>query len=266
VRNALHKDNIRRAGEEVLPGAPVLRAGTVLDARHIALALAAGVHQLPVWRKPRVALLALHGGADALPHLAVMAALLTSPSLCLTQAGSTGGDGLAVTLARLGQRHDLIIVIGESLTAADADIAGAVGLSGGELLMFRAALKPAKPILAGRMGQTVVVSLAGTAYALTAAAHLFLRPMLRGLLDLPPDDPFLPVVSDFTRARTPGRAEMLPARLRREGNQLVVSQAGRFGQLGALAALDGFALVDAAAGPVAPGDRLLFRPLAMPLV
>jgi molybdopterin molybdotransferase len=260
------KDNIRRAGEETAPGTIVLRARALLDGRHAALALAAGLSSLPVFRRPRVALLAVHDGPASLSHLPVMSALLRSSSLRLTEAGAARAASLPRELARLSAGHDLVVVVGESLGAAEGVLAEAIASAGGEVRSHKAALKPAKPVVSGRLGEAAIIGFAGTVYAVTAAAHLFLRPVLRIMAGLGPDDPFLTGTAAFARDREPGRAEMLPVRLHREGADLMATSAGRFGQLGALAALDGFGLIEAERGPLAPGAQLQCLPLRMPLI
>jgi hypothetical protein len=144
--------------------------------------------------------------------------------------------------------------------------AAALGRIGGEPIILRGALKPAKPIITGRIGAVPILGLAGTAYATTVAAHLFLRPWLGSLAGLAADDPFLPAIATFSRPREGGRAEALPVRMRREGPQLLLDPAGRFGQLSALAAMDGFALIDDDVPEISPGTPLLYHPLLMPLI
>jgi molybdopterin molybdotransferase len=266
VRAPQTKDNIRRAGEEFLAGAEILKPGTALDARHAALAAAAGVETVEVSHKPCVALLALHDGAGALPHLAVFDALLAGNHLDLMEAVSIRSAMLAQQLQRLADRCDLIVVVAESLGGEDGLLARAITQSGGEATIRRAALKPAKPVITGAINGKPVLGLAGTAYATTVAAHLFLSPLLRHLAGLAINDPLIPAFAAFSRAREAGRAEALPVHATREGTRLVLSPAGRFGQLGALAAMDGFGLIDADTGPVRPGDPLLYHPLLMPLV
>ncbi len=50
------------------------------------------------------------------------------------------------------------------------------------------------------------------------------------------------------------------------GPELRLALAGRFGQLSALAALEGFALVEAEAGEIKLGDPLLYQPFSLPLL
>jgi molybdopterin molybdotransferase len=265
VRHPQTKDNIR-AGEEFLADAEILKPGAQLDARHAALAAAAGVETLNVHQKPRVALLAVHDGVGALPHLAVFDALLTGNHLDLAEAVSIRSAMLAQQLQHLVGRCDLIVVVAESLGGEDGLLARAITASGGEAVIRRAALKPAKPVITGAINGKPVLGLAGTAYATTVAAHLFLRPLLRHLAGIATGDPLIPAFAGFSRTREAGRAEALPVHATREGTRLVLTLAGRFGQLGALAAMAGFGLVDADAGPVRPGDPLLYHPLLMPLV
>jgi molybdopterin molybdotransferase len=266
VAGAADKDNIRVAGEEAELGDAIIRPGVRLDARHAALAAAAGLDTLPVFARPRVALLGVAAGPDPLPHMGVAAALLDSPALELSVPGVSTPGRLGEVVRRLAAAQDILFVVGESLGDEDGLLAAAVREAGGEAEILRAAMKPAKPILLGRVGAAAVIGLSGTAYAVTTAAHLVLRPALRAAAGLLQDDPLLPAVSGFFRERTPGRAEALPVTARREGPSLVVEMAGRFGQLSALAALEGFALIEQDAGELRPGAPLLYLPLCMPLL
>jgi molybdopterin molybdotransferase len=266
VTRALIKDNIRRAGEEVQAGGTIIAAHTLLTARHLGLAMAAGVQSLAVRRRPRVALLGLSGSDHPFPHLGIAAALLDSPSLLFTHAGAVRPALLAAQLGRLAESHDLIVVVAESLGGEEGLLAAALTTRGGTATMHRAALKPAKPVVTGRIGNASVIGLAGTAYAVTVAAHLFLRPALQVLLGCEGALVRLPAVSAFARARSPGRAEALPVTAQMVEGALNVTSAGRFGQLKALAAMDGFALIQAERDAVAPGDAVDYWPLAFPLV
>jgi molybdopterin molybdotransferase len=260
------KDNIRRAGEEAAAGDRILSAGLRLDARHLALAAAAGVATLPVRSRPRVAVVALHEGEEHLPHLGIAGALLGDGVLRTTGIAALRAERLAGELARLSAGSDAILVVSDSLGDENGPLAAALAAAGGEARVLRARMKPAKPVIAGRIGEAMVVGLAGTAYAVAVAAHLFLRPALVRLAGLPEDDMLQPAVLGFDREREPGRAEALPVRLgSREGAPLLLP-AGRFGQLTALAAMDGIALVEAEAASLEAGASCLYQPLLMPLI
>jgi molybdopterin molybdotransferase len=266
IRDAQAKDNIRRAGEELQAGVELLASGIRLDARHAALAAAAGIAAFDVRRRPRVALLSLHDTTEALPHLAVFAALLASTSLDIVEPVATRSAMLAPQLRQLANRCDLIVVVADSLGGEDGVLAAAIAEAGGASAVHRAALKPAKPIITGTIGSASILGLAGTAYATAIAAHLFLRPLLRSLTGLASDSPLIPAVAAFSRSREPGRAEALPVHAASDGNRLVLTPSGRFGQLGALAAMDGFAIIDAESADLEAGAPVAYHPLLMPLL
>jgi len=262
----LAENNIRRIGEEAGEGDRIIEACERLDARHLALAAAAGIDKVAVQARLSVALLSLHEGEEPLPHHRIMAAMLDSPALRVADLGAIRQALLAERIARLASRHPFTLVVAESLGDEDGALAAAIAQAGGRARIHRPNLKPAKPIITGDLAGAAVLGFAGTAYAVAAAAHLFLRPMLRGALEVQPDQAFRMAIADFERQRRPGRAELLPVVARHEGTSLLLRSAGRFGQLSALAAMDGFALVEAEAGDIAPGSPLFYHPLMMPLI
>jgi molybdopterin molybdotransferase len=260
------KNNIRRVGEEAQAGAVLVPTGTLLDARHLALAAAAGLDRASVHAKPRIGLLPVHAGPGPLPHRTIFGAMLESPTLAVSDLGVTRTEGLAHRLSAAARIHDLIVVVAESLGSEDGPLAAAITEAGGTTTVFRAAMKPAKPVVAGRIGESLVMGFAGTAYATTVAAHLFLRPLLAQLAHQTLNDPFQSASLDFGRQRRTGRAEALPVKLSRQGHLMTARSAGRFGQLSALASMDGFVLIDAATGDVSAGEVALYHPLLMPLI
>ena len=266
LRDPLKKDNIRRAGEEASAGAIIVPNATRLDARHLAVAAAAGVRTVALRRRPRVALLGCHDGEEPFPHLAVLTALLASPALQFFEAGAVRPALLAEPLHHLSKRHDLIIIVAESLGAENGPLSKALADLGGTATIHRAAMKPAKPIVTGQIGEALVLGLAGTAYATTIAAHLFLRPLLARFTGMMQTDTMLPAIAGFTRTRQPGRVEALPVFMQRQNAALLLTLAGRFGQLTALAAMHGFALIEAETGDITQGQALAYHPLLMPLL
>ncbi len=265
VREAPLRDNIRRVGEETLQGALLCPPGVMLEARRMALLAMAGLGRVDVTPRAKVALLGLAETGGPSPQSLILRALLNHPALELVDAGTAPDVGNA--LARLANTQQLILVTGASLGDEDGPLARAIHGAGGTVGVLRAALKPAKPVICGHLGAATVIGIGGTPYAVAAAAHLFLAPVLAKLVGLAGwEHPFLPALADFTRARMAGRAEALPVCLRMSGGALHLTSAGRFGQLTALAALDGFALVDGAAEDIAPGDPMAFLKWRAPLL
>jgi molybdopterin molybdotransferase len=266
VSSRPRRDNIRRAAEEAKTGETVLKSGIRLDARHVALAAAAGVTELEVVRQPRIALLGLHNQPEALAQFPIMAAMLTTPSLTLSCAGVVRSHGLQRQLALLAANHDMVVVVADSLRGEDSLLVETLLAAGGKADVWRANLKPAKPIISGTLGNAQILGLAGTAYATVAAAHLFLQPMVQCLLGLENVDGTLPAQAAFVRTREPGRAEALPVFATNLDGVWRLSSAGRFGQLRALAAMDGMALIDGEQADIVPGTALRYLPIQIPLV
>jgi molybdopterin molybdotransferase len=266
VEQALMKDNIRRLGEEAEIGDELIQINTQLDIRHMALASAAGVQKLTVRQKPRVALIGFHEGQNIFPHAGLMHALLDSQALKFTDAGVARSHLLPEILKRLSSSHDLIIVVAESLGGETGLLVSAIKELQGQSHIYRAALKPAKPLIFGAADEAKIIGFSGTAYATTAAAHLFLQPILRKLVGLPVKQNFIPVHAGFSRSRERGRAEALPVAIESENHTLRVKPSGRFGQLRALAQCDGFVLVADDAETIIEGMPLLFKRLSFPLV
>ena len=262
VKESAPRDNIRRAGEEIMPGALIAQAGQMLEPRRLALLASTGVRSVTVRPRARVALL---GMQPATAHMQVLRALLDAPAIHLTEAGAA--TDVASSLAQLAREHDLIVVTGPSLGDEAGQLVNAIATAGGKAKVMRAALKPAKPLISGMIGQAAIVGLGGTPYAVGAAAHLFLAPALAQLIQLTGwAHPLLPARAGFARPREQGRAEALPVCVQTGGESLRLALAGRFGQLTALAALDGFALVDKDAAGIVPGDQISFLRWRSPLL
>jgi molybdopterin molybdotransferase len=271
VTMILAKSNIRRAGEEARSGETLLTTGTRLDARHIALAAATGVHALHVQKRPRIALLCLHDGEYPFPHARITHALLDSPCVHLTDAGTVRHGLLANSLERLSDSHDLVVVVADSLGSENGILERSIKAAGGKTKIYRATLKPAKPVVLGRIGAAGILGLAGTAYATSVAAHLFLRPVLQRLLGLPLSHHLWPSSAGFEQDRDTLRTEAMPVCISVEHGKIITRPAGRFGQLRALTAMDGFALLPANGlparmGSITIGVPIPFIKISFPLV
>src|SRR5206468_12457083 len=125
--------NRRLAGEDVRAGAVLLPAGRRLSARHVALAAAVGLTQLPVRRRIRVAVLstgdeiiepgAARPGAalfDANRYL--LAGLIARLGAAATDLGIVPDDPdkLARAIAGAAAEHDLVLTSG-GVSTGEAD-------------------------------------------------------------------------------------------------------------------------------------------------
>jgi len=193
--------HIRRAGQDFRAGEVVIPKGKKLTPRDIGLAAAANHPWLFVHRRPRVAVLST-GDEIALPGEPIPEGGIVSSNAhalaALIRAG--GGEPIVLPIAR----DDVGAIAEAANAAAGADLlvsTGGVsvgehdlvqsGLSklGFEVDFWRIAMRPGKPLMYGRMGETPVLGLPGNPVSALVCGLLFLWPLLLGLSGLAPEPP-----------------------------------------------------------------------------
>ncbi|MFN3845720.1 MAG: molybdopterin molybdotransferase MoeA, partial [Paracoccaceae bacterium] len=89
------------------------------------------------------------------------------------------------TVLGLAEGADLVITIGGA-SVGDHDLVARVATSlGMERSFWKVAMRPGKPLMAGRMGRAAMLGLPGNPVSSVVGAHLFLLPMIRALLGQP---------------------------------------------------------------------------------
>lgn len=181
--------HIRRAGQDFAGGEPLIAAGARLAPAHLGLAAAAGHGELPVVRRPRVVLLAT--GDELVPpgvvpgpgqivssNPAMLAALLRWAGAQVVDPGIIPDRVDALTAALQGPQADLIITIGGA-SVGDHDLVVPVLRSlGAGIDFWKVAIRPGKPLLAGRLGTARVLGLPGNPVSAFVTALLFAVPLI----------------------------------------------------------------------------------------
>ena len=84
----------------------------------------------------------------------------------------------------LAQDADLIVTIGGA-SVGDHDLVGDVAESlGMDRAFYKIAMRPGKPLMAGRMGHAVMVGLPGNPVSAMVCGQVFLVPLIRAMLGL----------------------------------------------------------------------------------
>ncbi len=279
TRKVRSGDNLRRRGEDVMPGQVLLSPGTRVDARHIALAAAVGADRLTVRRRIRVAVLSngseLCEPADARHPAGIhdsnrpmlLALLAGRPDIELTDLGLLRDDpaALAERLRGQAEAQDLILSSG-GVRGSDADhMPLAVQEAGGTVEMLKLRQKPGKPIAHGRLGAAVCLCLPGNPLAALVAMLTLGRPLLArlaGCTEQPPAPQGAIAAEGFTRH--PGREEFMSARIvgHDAAGLPLVARTGHPGssRLVPLSLADGLLWVPAQAEKVAKGEAVRFWP------
>lgn len=275
---------IRRRGEDIAVGQTVLAAGRRLGAAELGVAASVGAAQLSVFRRLRIALFStgdeltmpgepLKPGGIYNSNRYTLKSLLDGLGCAVTDMGIVPDrlDATRAVLREAADGHDLILTSGGVSVGEEDHIKPAVEAEG-ELMLWKIAIKPGKPLAFGRVRK---VGAGDTAAAPAAAAFIGLpgnpvssyvtflmlvRPYLlqaQGAGYVAPRS--LRLRADFDWKGDP-RREFLRARLNDNGGlDLFPNQSS--GVLTSCAWADG--LVDNPAGQaIAVGDTVHFLPFS----
>lgn len=184
--------NVRRAGLDFAEGDILIEAGERITPARLALAAVGGYAALPTRRRVRVAIAAT---GDELRPAGASLGDGDLPESNGVMLSALLGD-LPIDLIDLGILPDRLDVLRDAFGGAGADILVTTGgasvgdhdlvrpaleAAGAVIDFWRVALRPGKPMLAGRLGDGVVVGLPGNPVSAFVTATLFVRPLVAHL-------------------------------------------------------------------------------------
>ena len=187
---------IRPAGADYRAGARI-EGGQVLRPALVALAASFGA-AAPLCRpRPDVAILStgdelVPPGAESGPDgitasngvgLAALVATLGGRPRILPIARDDA-DHLAAAI-HLARDADLLVTSGGASVGDHDLVAPTLRAAGATIDFHKVAMRPGKPLFAGRMGQTAILGLPGNPVSAMVCGRLFMRPMIRAMLGLP---------------------------------------------------------------------------------
>lgn len=188
--------NIRPEGTDFRKGAKIA-APRRLSPADVALAASMNVPLLEVSRRPEVALIATGDelvSPGEVPRADQIIASNTYGLKAMVEAEGARARLLPIArdsresleqVLRLATGADLIVTIGGA-SVGDHDLVGEVAEAMGlERAFYKVAMRPGKPLMAGRIGGAVLLGLPGNPVSSMVCAHLFLIPMLRAMSGLP---------------------------------------------------------------------------------
>jgi molybdopterin molybdotransferase len=262
---------IRLTGSDIRAGGEVLPSGIRLRPQDIGLAASVGIASLPVFRLLRLGLfftgdeLAMPG--DPLPPGRIYNSnRFTLNGLarifgCETRDYGIVADSLDATremLRRAAAECDVIVTSG-GVSVGEADFVKPAVEAEGELLMWKIAMKPGRPLAFGRVGGAAFLGLPGNPVSSFVTFLLFVRPFLlktQGITDVQPHG--ITARADFDWLDPDPRREYLRVKWNASGGlDLYPTQDSAV--LMSTAWADG--LVDNPAGhPIRAGDMVKFIP------
>ncbi|AXT34281.1 molybdopterin molybdenumtransferase MoeA [Phaeobacter sp. LSS9] len=191
--------NIRAKGGDFQIGTTV-DAPRNLTPADIALLAAMNIAEVPVHRKPTVAListgdeLVLPGESPGPDQIiasntfgldAMLSAAGAEPRILPIARDTESSLRMALDLA---QDADLIVTIGGASVGDHDLVAGVTEGLGMSRAFYKVAMRPGKPLMAGTLGRSAMVGLPGNPVSAMVCGHVFLLPMLRVMQGLSPLD------------------------------------------------------------------------------
>ncbi len=265
-RSVAPGSGVMHAGADIARGEVVLRRGTRLTSREIGVLAALGLERVPVWRRPRVAILST-GDELQPPGASLSPGQIYDSNAWMVAAAvrELGGEPTVLgivadqieALREAVQRaldHDVVILSGgTSKGAGDISYRVVSELPGPGIVAHGVALKPGKPLClavaqARPFARPVpVVILPGFPTSAIFTFHEFVAPVLRALVGLPEEPQEQCRARLAVRVRSDrGRTEYVLVGLARSGSagELVAYPMGKgSGSVTAFARADGFVTV-----------------------
>jgi molybdopterin molybdotransferase len=187
--------HIRPAGVDFREGDVLLHAGRRLTDRDLSLAAGMNHPQLPVRRRPKVAVLAtgdelVMPGSTPGPGQIVYSNGYALRALARAEGAETidlgiAADTVAATTDGIRRARDLradILVTTGGASVGDHDmVKQSLEAEGVTIAFWRIAMRPGKPMMHGRLGSMRVIGLPGNPVSSYVCGFLFMAPLIRAL-------------------------------------------------------------------------------------
>ena len=269
--------NVRRAGEDLAPGARVVAAGDVLRPADVGLLAVAGCAALAVHPRPRLAIVTT---GDELVDVSERPGpgLIRDANRHAVRAQAVAFGALPLVFARVPDRRE---EVGRAIrqAAAGADVVvttGGVSMGeydrvkdaldalGAERIFWRVAQKPAGPLGLWQLHGKPVFGVPGNPVAAMLVMEEYVRPLLRRMMGFA--HLFRPeregaLETPWTRRAGDDRLHFLRVRVREQGGELRARLSGPQGSgvVSSLAHANALALIPGDVAAIPEGGRVLLH-------
>ena len=186
---------VRPIGMDFKEGDVLIKAGTRMDAGWLSLAASMNRPSLKVLKRPKVAIVAtgdelVWPGEDPRPEQIVasnnfgVAALARAAGAEVIDLGLAPDDKNAIADKVQEARNanaDILVTSGGASVGDHDLVQDVLKAAGMELNFWRIAMRPGKPLMAGKLGDMQVIGLPGNPVSAMVCATLFLIPMVRAM-------------------------------------------------------------------------------------
>jgi molybdopterin molybdotransferase len=262
--------NVRYAGEDLKAGSAVLRSGRQIGPADLGLVASLGIGELAVKRRLKVAFFAtgdelasigtpLKEGEVYDSNRYTLYGMLTRLGVELSDLGVVRDDPklLESAFRRAAESADAVITTG-GVSVGEADFTRELMARLGEVLFWKIAMRPGRPMAFGRVGSAFLFGLPGNPVAVMVTFYQFVRDALLHLSGRSDDYaiPLLKVKAAAALRKLPGRTEYQRGVLFREDGEWKVRTTGQQGSgvLRSMSEANCFIVLEHARGKVEAGE------------
>ena len=185
------RTNVREAGEEARAGEVVVGRGEVVGAAGVGFLASCGITEVPTYRRPRVAVIAIGSELVAPTEVPAPGKIRNSNSYALAACAQAAGavptvlpivedthEALAAAVRDAAASYDFVVTSGGA-SNGDFDFIKPVVEELGQLLMTTVNMRPGKAQTFGLVDGTPVFGLPGNPAAAYVGFEMIVRPALR---------------------------------------------------------------------------------------
>ncbi len=265
-------DNRRLKGEDLARGSSALRAGRLLRPADLGLLASLGQGEVPVLRKLRVAFFStgdelrsigepLDAGCVYDSNRYTIWGMLQRLGCEVIDLGVVRDDPAALRAAfsEAAASADAVITSG-GVSVGEADHTKKIMAELGDVLFWRIAMRPGRPMAIGRINNAILFGLPGNPVAVMVTFYAFVREALRtmsGMAEAPP--PTLRAACVTPLRKKPGRTEYQRGIVTRAADgrwQVAITGSQGSGILSSMSAANGMVVLHHEQGNVNAGDEV----------
>jgi molybdopterin molybdotransferase len=262
--------NVRYAGEDLAKGKPVLQPGRLLRPAELGLIASLGIGKVKVQRRLRVALFAtgdelasigrkLKAGEVYDSNRYTLHGMLARLGVDITDLGVVRDDPVLLEKAfrKASSTADVVITTG-GVSVGEADFTRELMAKLGEVLFWKIAMRPGRPMAFGRIDNAFLFGLPGNPVAVMVTFYQFVRDALLHLAGRTDEYaiPLLKAKAAEPLRKVPGRTEYQRGILFRDGAEWKVRTTGQQGSgvLRSMSEANCFIVLEHERGKVAAGE------------
>jgi molybdopterin molybdotransferase len=268
--------NVRYAGEDLKVGVPVLAPGKLLRPAELGLIASLGIPEIKVKRKLRVAFFStgdelasigrpLAEGEVYDSNRYTLYGMLSRLGVEITDLGVVRDDPalLEAAFKKAASASDAVVTTG-GVSVGEADFVKQLMGKLGEVLFWKIAMRPGRPMAFGKIGDAYLFGLPGNPVAVMVTFYQFVRDALLHLSGRTDDFsiPLLKAVSSQSIRKVPGRTEYQRGILFRDADEWKVRTTGQQGSgvLRSMSEANCFIVLEHERGKVEAGEAVQVQP------